>query len=47
LAANWAGGWTSGKITRINPDGHSVMVPLEDALFPHPIDMGTTQIRPK
>ena len=47
VEANWAGGWISGKVTRFNPGGHSVMVQLEDRRFPHPIVFSLSQLRPK
>lgn len=47
VEANWAGGWIPGKVIRINPGGHSVMVQLEDQRFPHPIVFSMSQLRPK
>jgi hypothetical protein len=47
VEANWAGGWTPGKITSINGGGFSVMVQLEDSRWPTPIVLSTNQLRPK
>ena len=47
VQANWAGGWISGTITKINYGGHSLMVKLNDARFPYPIVLSTNQLRLK